>query len=264
MQKISAVIIVHNEEHHIDACLKNIHGVVDEIVIMDSCSTDRTVERCRVYTDRIFIQDFKGFGPQKQDAVNKAQHDWILQIDADERLSRALTEEIRTWRSTDPGTYAGYAIPFHFYFMGRRMRFGGCSGEKHVRLFKKTSATYGSKMIHERIRIAGQTGSFKNRIDHYSYESLEEYLKKFNHYTTLIAREKYAQGKRFHIWQMARLPAEFVIRYVVKAGFLDAMPGLVYALISSYYGVMKHIKLWEIERGNNKDAIEQLRFNKLK
>lgn len=248
MQTLSAVIIVHNEEKQIADCLEQIKHIVDEIVILDSFSTDKTIEICKRYTTKIFQQEFKGFGEQKQDAVNKSSHDWILQIDADERLSPALIRELSEWKKLTDVAYAGYVIPFHVYFMGKRMRFGGCSGEFHVRLFNKKCAHYGKKKIHEGIQINGLTGIMNNHILHESYASFDEYFRKSNIYTSLIAQEKYETGRRFHVWQIMRFPFEFIVRYVIKLGFLDGFPGFVYALISSYYAVMKHLKLWEIER----------------
>ena len=248
MQKISVVVIVRNEEKHIESCLASVRDIADEIIIMDNYSTDTTVEKCKKYTNKIFQQEFKGFGQQKQDAVLKASHEWVLQIDADEQVSSALEQEINQWKQIDASAMSGYSIPFHFYFMNHRMRFGGCAPEKHIRLFRKSKASYQSKTIHEGIVISGNISTLKNPITHYSYESFAEYLEKCNRYTTLIAREKYAQKKRFHFWHILRLPVEFIIRYIVKLGFFDGVPGLIYALLSSYYALMKHLKLLDIEK----------------
>jgi hypothetical protein len=131
--------------------------------------------------------------------------------------------------------------------MGMRMRFGGCGRERHVRLFLKDKATYGNKPIHEGIRVTGAIGTFNHPIHHFSYASIEEYIAKGNTYTSLIAREKFAAGARFHVWQLLRLPYEFKARYFLKLGFLDGLPGFMYALLSSYYALMKHVKLYELQ-----------------
>jgi len=251
MQKISVVTIVNNEEKHIRNYLENVKHVADEIIIMDSMSEDKTVEICREFTDKIFIQEFKGFGRQKQDAVAKASNEWILQIDADERLSKELIDEINKWKSFEPGPVAGYSIPFRLIFMGRHMRFGRCGGEYHIRLFKKASARYGDKIIHEGIKIKGKVGKLNSRIYHYSYDTLDEYFEKFNKYTTLIAKEKYKNGQRFHVWHFLRLPWEFVLRFFIKLGFLDGIPGLVYSILSAWYAFVKHLKIKDFQKNKN-------------
>ncbi|MBD3271803.1 MAG: glycosyltransferase [Elusimicrobia bacterium] len=248
MPTISAVLIVHNEEKNLPECLKRVQAVADEIVVMDSLSTDGTLAVARRFTKAVFQQTFAGFGKQKQDAIAHATHEWILQIDADEHLSDELIRELCEWKRSDPGRYDGFSILFRFYFLGRLMRFGGCGGERHIRLFKKASAHYGDKPIHEGVCITGPVGRLRHVIIHHSYDSLDEYFRKFNLYTSLIAQQKFAAGKRFHLWQILRLPYEFITRYIIKLGMLDGMPGLVYAMISSWYAVMKHIKLWELER----------------
>ncbi|MFH1380231.1 MAG: glycosyltransferase family 2 protein [bacterium] len=250
MIRLSAVIIVHNEEHDITACLTSIAPAVDEIIIVDSFSTDRTVEKCTSFTGKIYQHKFKGFGEQKQFAVNRAAYDWILQIDADERLTAGLAHEIREWKKSDKSVHAGYQIPFHFYFMGKRMRFGRSRHESHIRLFKKSASEYGAKKIHEGIQINGSIGMLVHPIEHYSYKDLKEYFEKSDNYTSLIAQEKYAKGNRFHVWHVLRFPLEFVIRYIGRLGFLDGMPGFIYALISSHYALMKYIKLRKIEQEN--------------
>ena len=252
MQKISAVLIVYNEENNITDCLKNIQPIADEIIVMDGFSTDQTVQKARSFTEKIFQQKFKGFGRQKQDAVARASHEWILQIDADERCSAELIEEITQKKKSLPSHAAGYSIPFQFYFMSKYMRFGGCQREYHVRLFKKSLASYGGKTIHEGIQIHGAVEKLKNPVLHHSYENLEDYFTKCNLYTSLIAHEKYQSGKRFHCWQIGRFPFEFILRYFIKLGILDGMPGLIFAMLSSWYAFMKHVKLWEIEYRNKK------------
>ena len=135
------------------------------------------------------------------------------------------------------------------------MRFGGCGREYHVRLFRKSSASYEGKMIHEKISFSGDISVLVGHVDHYSYESFNEYFIKFNEYTTRIAEEKYKSGKRFHVWHLIRLPYEFIMRYVIKLGFLDGLPGFLYALVSSFYALMKYIKLLDFEKEQSSEHI---------
>jgi glycosyltransferase involved in cell wall biosynthesis len=248
-QKLSVIVITRNEEHDIAACLDSVKGLADEIVVIDSGSTDKTLEICRRYTSNVSHQDFLGYGPQKQRALEKAQGPWILNIDADERVTPALAQEIRAVLSSEPDA-TGFNIPFNHYFLGTHLRFGGSAGEKHIRLFRKDSASYGKDQVHEVIQVNGRIVTLRHSIEHHSYRDLTEYLEKCNHYTSLIAAKKHANGERFHVWQHLRLPYEFAVRYVLKLGFLDGSPGFAYALLSSYYVWLKFMKLRDFEIKN--------------
>lgn len=245
---LSLIIITRNERHDLPGCLDSVAGVADETILVDSGSTDGTQEIARRYNAKIFQRDWPGYGPQKQFALEQAMGDWVLNLDADERLSPELAAEIRNVLATRP-PLNGFAMPFEVYFMGRRLRFGGCAREFHVRLFRRNAARYGGAAIHEGITVKKPWGRMHGAVRHESYRNLQEYLEKCNLYTTLIARRKFAEGSRFAFWQNLRLPWEFFIRYVVKLGFLDGQPGLTYALLSSYYAWLKHVKLIDHERG---------------
>jgi glycosyltransferase involved in cell wall biosynthesis len=243
---LSVIVIAKNEEHDIAAALDSVRELAGEIVVIDSGSTDKTVEICKRYTPNVSFNEFKGYGPQKQAALNKAKGPWVLNIDADERVTAPLADEIRAVLAGSP-VETGFDIPFRHFFLGKRLRFGGAAGEKHLRLFRKDSASYGTDMIHEGISVKGQIGRLKNPIDHYSYRNLDEYLEKRERYTSLIAQKKFAAGERFHAWHYLRLPFEFVVRYFLKGGFLDGANGLLYARLSSQYAWLKFAKLRDLE-----------------
>ena len=139
-------------------------------------------------------------------------------------------------------------IPFRVVFLGRMLKYGSSGGEKHLRLFRKSKGCYGAKTVHEGVFVDGSIGRLKNHIEHHSYASLDEYFDKFNRYTTLIAREKYANGERFGVFQIARLPFEFINRYFFKLGFLDGWHGFLYAFLASFYSTVKYLKLWDALR----------------
>jgi glycosyltransferase involved in cell wall biosynthesis len=245
---LSATVIVRNEEHDIEACLLSQAGVANEIVVVDSGSTDNTVEIARAYTENIFHHPWNGYAAQKQFALSKTTGEWVINIDADERLSLGLRDEIvATLRRAETGV-AGYRIPFHHYFLGRRLRFGGSGNETHIRLFRRTVANYGDDRVHEGINVDGRIARLRGHIDHHSYRDLSEYLEKCNRYTSLIAEKKWAQGARFSPWHNFRLPYEFIVRYFLKGGFLDGQPGLTYAILSAYYVWLKFAKLRDLER----------------
>jgi glycosyltransferase involved in cell wall biosynthesis len=246
---LSVIVIALNEEHDIEGCLESVREIAEEIIVVDSGSEDRTVEISRKYTDRIFHNIWTGYGPQKQFALDQAKGPWVLNIDADERVSDKLRDEIRkklAGNTHESGENA-YDLSFHHYFLGRRLRFGGVQGESHVRLFRKDRAAYGKTKVHEGIEVAPPIGRLSGTIDHFSYRDVSDYLKKCNWYTSLSAGEKFSNGERFAVWHHLRLPWEFIVRYIFKLGFLDGEAGLTYALLSSYYVWLKFVKLRDLE-----------------
>lgn len=245
--KLSVIVITRNEEHDIEGCLASVKGLTDDIVLVDSGSTDRTLEIAKRFTAKIFHRDWTGYSAQKQFALDKSIGPWVLNIDADERVTPALAQEISSIISSGAG-HSAYHIPFHHIFLGKRLRFGGVQGETHMRLFLKDKASYGNEPVHEGIRIQGSIGHLQGPIEHRSYRDIQEYMEKCNAYTTAIAKEKFRQGKRFHWWHHLRLPLEFVKRYALLLGFLDGGPGLTYARLSSYYVWLKFVKLRDVER----------------
>ncbi|MFH1239386.1 MAG: glycosyltransferase family 2 protein, partial [bacterium] len=183
MTNISACIITKNEENDIRDCLESITWA-DEIILVDDGSTDKTLEIARQFTDKIYQQAWLGYGKQKQLAVDKASGEWILSIDADERVTPELAEEIQLIAHSSSATSAsadkqltvnGYEIPFRFYFLNHLMRFGGCGREKHLRLFKKAKGRFDEQAIHEGIMVEGEISQLKNYMLHFSYQDKEEY-----------------------------------------------------------------------------------------
>lgn len=247
---LSAIVITRNEEADLRGCLESLKPVASEIILVDSGSTDRTLEIAREFTDRIFHRDWTGFSAQKQFALEKTTSPWVINIDADERLSSELQTEIQRLLSAAEVPENGFDIPFHHYFLGRRLRFGGVRGESHLRLFRRAGAEYGTERVHEGVRVSPPIGRMAGAILHYSYRDIDEYLEKCNRYTTLIARAKHAEGRRFRVTDHLRLPFEFFTRYFFKGGFLDGSEGLIYAALSSYYAWIKYVKIREV--GGNK------------
>lgn len=249
--KLSAIIITRNEERDLPACLESLKGWVDEIVVVDNQSSDRTKEIAGSFGARVFDHEFQGYGPQKQFALEQAAGEWVLNVDADERVTPALVSEIDVMLrvSGEDNLHNGYSIPFQMFFMGKRLRFGGCFREFHVRLFKRSKARYGGTRIHEGITVEGSLGTLGHPIRHESYRNFAEYLEKCRTYTGLIAAKKFREGKRFSAWHNLRLPWEFFVRYFLKLGFLDGRAGFAYAALSSFYAWLKHVRLTDYERG---------------
>lgn len=245
--RISAIVITHNEERDLPDCLESLRGWVDEVIVVDSHSTDATRKIAQQFGAKVFERDWPGYGAQKQFALEHATGDWVLNLDADERVSPSLRSELQQFAHHPNLSFAGYEIPFHVYFLNRRLRFGGCFSEKHVRFFQRNKSQYVTNVVHEDIRVMGSVGKLSGSILHHSYHNFEEYLNKTNQYTGLIAERTYARGKRFHLWHHLRLPGEFFLRYVLKGGFLDGNMGFVYATLSSYYAWLKKVRLMDRE-----------------
>lgn len=242
---LSLIIITFNEGKDLEDCLKSVQGLADEIVLVDSGSTDQTLDIARRYNAKIFEKKWNGYGAQKQYALDHAQGPWVLNLDADERLTPNLKLEISS--VLDRNGVNGFEVPYRHFFMKRQLRFGGLQGETHIRLFRKDKAAYGKSPIHEGIEVERPHGELAHPIDHFSYSDVEDYLAKCNWYTTLIAKEKFQKGERFHWWHHLRLPFEFFVRYFIKLGLLDGGAGLTYALLSSYYVWLKYLKLKDLE-----------------
>ena len=193
MKTISAVIIAKNEEQRIEPTLQSLHWV-DEIIILDSGSNDRTVEICRRYTPHVFETGWPGFGIQKNRAIEKASGNWILSIDADEIIPEPLREEIL--EAIQKGDFDGFELPRLSSYCGQPMHHSGWWPDYVPRLFRKDQGKFTETAIHERLEIKGTTKRLQNPLHHNSFENLEQVLEKVNHYSTIAATQLYEQGKR--------------------------------------------------------------------
>jgi len=240
---ISVIIITYNEEENIRECLESAKWA-DEIVLVDSFSRDKTIDICKEYTDKIIQKDWQGYGPQKQFALQQATSEWILSIDADERVTKELKQEILSSNLSKDAYY----IPFKFYWLGRELRFGGCGQEKHIRLFRRQKAKFTQEPVHESLVIDGKIGYLKNYIIHHSYKDIEDYFERFNKYSTIEALKKFKMGKKvIFTFQVLFSMIDFVKRYLFKLGFLDGLPGFLWAIFSSFHRLVKYAKLWEMQ-----------------
>lgn len=245
-QPISLFIITHNEAHRIGACIESARGLVREIIVVDDASTDGTAQVAEQLGTQVFQRKFDGFTNQKNFALSKVTSEWALNLDADERLSPQLKEEIARTVATQ-GKSDGYYLPFCNYFLGKKMRFSGLNKEKHLRLVRTQKAKYVGGLVHEGLEVNGPLDTLKNPVNHFSYDTIEAYFTKFNAYTSLAARQMYQNGKKFCLLStLLRVPLEFLRRYVLKLGFLDGMRGLLWASFSTYYIFVKYVKLWQL------------------
>ncbi len=243
--KLSAIVITLNEEANIVACLESIRWV-DEIVILDSGSRDRTRELARTFTSHVYETEWKGYGETKNLALEKASGDWILWVDADERIVPELAQEIRNRLEKDTGLYAGYKMPRRAFFLGHPIRHAGWYPGYVLRLFKRNQGRFTLDPVHEGVSLKGRVGRLKRELLHYTDPNLEHYFDKMNRYTTLSADSLYHKGKRATLFDLTIRPMGIFFKmYFLKAGFMDGIPGLLVSVLSAYHVFSKYAKLWE-------------------
>lgn len=246
-QKLSVTIITLNEEKNIADCLESIKWA-DEIVVIDSGSTDRTVEICKQYTDKVFFNPWPGMNEQKALAMQRAEGPWILNIDADERVSPELKDAIV--EALENPLYDGYRFPRKNYFIGRWMRHGGWYPDHVLRLFKKEHAFYGGINPHDRVIIkTGKVSTLKAHLLHYTYSSIAQYIARQNNYSSAAAWELFKKNKRSHpLLIPLRTSWKFIETYIIKRGFLDGTHGMIAAIGAAYTTFQKYSKLWELQK----------------
>ncbi len=253
--KISAVMITYNEERNIEACLKSV-SFCDEIVVVDSGSVDATVSLVKKYTPSVYFRPFDHFSAQKNEAISKAASDWILSIDADERVSELLQKEILDVIHSNP-SYSAYHIPRKNFIFGSHLKFGANRGDAPVRLFKRGFAAF-EGVIHERLSVPQsrcRIGKLKSPLIHLSSPTLKEYVRRLDHYTQLEAVQMRDHGERFsYLKFLGKPPLRFIQRYFYKLGFLDGKKGFIYCALSGFYEFVRYAKLWELER--NHEAVK--------
>ncbi len=244
---LSAVIITKNEERNIDECLQSVSWV-DQIIVVDAESTDRTVELARHYTPHIFVRPWEGYGTQKNFGIQQATGEWILILDADERVSSILATNIQarvtTWSTADP---VAYSIPRRNYFYGDWVQWGGAFPDVQVRLFQNGKAVYNDVEIHENLVVTGVIGNLEGYLEHYTERCISDHFRKFSSYISLAAKEKIKSSTSVHWWHLVLNPlSTFIKKYCLKQGFRDGIRGVIFAGFASMYTFGKYAKLWEL------------------
>jgi glycosyltransferase involved in cell wall biosynthesis len=242
MKKLSVVIITQNEEVNLPRCLESVNWA-DEIVVVDSGSTDRTEEIAAGYHARIHQIPWQGFGAAKQAGVDRAANEWILSIDADEAVSDELAEEIKQVLN-GAEQFDGYLMPRRTCFLGRWILHCGWYPDPVLRLFRKSAGQFDGAIVHERVALDGTVGRLKGELLHYSYPNLESYFEKFNRYTTMGAEKALRQGKTAGWFEIVvKPPVSFVKHYVSKQGFRDGLEGFILSVLSAVAVLAKYAKL---------------------
>jgi len=247
--KISAVIITFNEEDRLPDALASLDGVADEIVVVDSYSTDRTVAIARAAQARVWQNRFEDYGQQKNFAMGKAAHDWILNLDADERVSPELKRALGVLKEkAAPATVAAFAIKRKTFYLGRWVRHSGWYPDRKIRVFKKSAATWQGR-IHEKLLVTGEVARLDGDILHFTYRDIGDHVSRLNRYASFQAEEILKQNQRLLLPRLLILPpVTFLRHYIWKLGLLDGFPGLVIATVQSWGTAMKYLKAMALKR----------------
>jgi glycosyltransferase involved in cell wall biosynthesis len=247
MSTLSVTIITLNEEANIVPCLESARWA-DEIVVLDSGSTDRTVELARQFTDRVISVTWQGFGKTKNLAVAEARMDWIFVLDADERITPELRQEIQAVLQAD-GPADGYRVPRRNHFCGRDIHHLGWYPDYSIRLFRKTRGRFNEREVHESVEIQGQTGTLQHPMLHYTYTSISDFVLRMDRYSTLAAQELLKQGKKPRWGELVWRPFfTFLKLYILQKGFLEGRDGYTLAFLYSTYNFLKYYKFREMRR----------------
>lgn len=250
MPKVSATIITRNEAPHVAAALASV-AWADERIVVDSGSSDETAALARAHADRVEVRPWTGYAEQKNYAASLARHDWILSIDADERVSEALADEIRAALASDPPV-RGYRMPRVSFYLGRWVRSTDWWPDWQLRLYDRRAAQWTRMHVHESVRLLGpgRTGRLSGELLHYPYRSISDHLETIDRYTSLAAAEMFANGRRAGWLRLAVHPGlAFLRNFVLRGGFRQGATGLTVSLLNSYYVMLKFAKLWELEHG---------------
>jgi len=241
---ISALVTCYNEEHNIAACIDGLLWC-DELVVVDSYSTDRTPEILRGYDKvRLLQHEYYGAAAQKNWALPQLRHDWVLIFDADERCSPALRGEIETLLASGPEAEA-YRIRRNAYFLGKPIRHCGWHDDRVVRLFRRDAGTYERRRVHAKVVVRGQVGDLREPMDHFMVQDFDEYLRRIVKYGNWGAAQAWRDGKRTSLGRVVfRSGWRFVRSYLLMAGFLDGRQGLMFSLMQAYGTFVKWATVW--------------------
>ncbi len=245
MNKLSVYVMTFNEKEKIKDCLESVKWA-DEIIVMDSFSTDGTVDIAKNYGAKMVQKEFVGFGKLRNIALENCSNDWILSVDADERVTEELKKEILEKLAKGPEADA-FFVPRKSHFLKFWIKHCGWYPDyRQPQFFNKKKMRYKEQLVHETFELDGKIGYLKGHVLQFPFLNLDQFLKKMDRYSSLRAEEMYEEGKKFKIRQIIINPlAMFFRMYVSKLGFLDGIPGLILSLLYGYYTIIKYIKLWE-------------------
>jgi glycosyltransferase involved in cell wall biosynthesis len=247
---ISAIIITKDEEQNIRECLESVSWM-DEIVVLDSGSSDRTVEIAKEFTPEVFVTDWPGYGAQKNRALDKAKYEWIFSLDADERVTPELRQEIESAISSTE--HAGYRMPRLSSYCGRFMKHGGWWPDHVIRLAKRGSCKFSDSLVHESMIVDGTLGTLSNPIIHYTYRTMDDVTMMIHRYSSASAKMMFEKGKSSSVSKaIGRSILTFIRTYLLKLGFLDGKEGFMLAISNSQLAFYKYLKLYFLNKCSGK------------
>ncbi len=247
-EKISACVIVFNEERKLRRCLESLRWC-DEIVVLDSFSTDNTLAVAREFTDQVHQQRWLGYVGQRNTVRQLAHHPWLLFMDADEEVSPALRDEIMAAFQRGTGDVLGYSFPRQVYYLGKWIRHGEWYPDVKLRLFKKDFGRTEGIEPHDHVVVHGPVKRLRHPIWHYTYDSVVDHLNRLNRYSTITAQQRYTAGDRLRLADLVLHPFfRFLKGYIWRGGFRDGTHGLAVAGISAFGAFLKYLKIWELQQ----------------
>ncbi|RLB01032.1 MAG: glycosyltransferase family 2 protein [Deltaproteobacteria bacterium] len=249
MVDISACMITFNNDRTVERALKSIAPWVQEIIVVDSFSTDATPDIVKRYTDKFEQRKWPGFRDQYNYCISKASNDWVIFVDADEEISKELGQEIQDRLMQEGDVYDAYIAHRRTFYLGRWIMHGGWVPDYEIRVFKKSRGRFEGD-LHAKVRVEGRVGELRNFYYHYNYRDIADQIDTINTYSEQAAIDMRKKGKRFSWLDLMFRPGlRFIKEYVLKRGFMDGMAGLVIAVSTMYYVFVKYAKLWELEKG---------------
>lgn len=251
--KISAAVITFNEEDKIEDCLRSLSWA-DEIIVVDSHSTDRTREIAAEFGSKVFERDWPGHAEQKNFALEQCSHEWVISLDADERVSKELLTELTALFSEDRSRLAdGYSMPRRVFYIDRWINHCGWYPAPKVRLVRKAKSRWGGVNPHDSLHVEGKVGKLKGDIYHLSFDSVADHFRTIDSFTRVGAAEAFKAGKRSNFLDITFRPLyTFVKMFLLKRGFLDGIPGFIASVLSGFHTFTKYRRLYELAEKRDK------------
>lgn len=244
--KLTVTVITRNEAANIAPALQSV-GWADEIIVVDSRSADDTVAIARQYASRVEVRDWAGYSAQKNFAAGLASNDWILSLDADERVTPALADEIRQLMTREPEA-RGYRISRVTWYLGRWLHSTDWYPDYQLRLYDRRFGRWNARRVHESFELQGEPGRLRSYLEHYAYRDVSDHVTSIDHYTTLAAEQWIEEGRRTNVLEaVVHPPIAFLRNYVLRRGFMDGAAGFMVSALNAYYVFMKLVKLWELQ-----------------